>query len=183
MKKGVRILAIACAPLKDGDTLLVGVVSRADMIEGILSTRVKVDGTDSTEKISRMLNKSRFREQVRLIAMNGIGIAGLNIVDVKSLERRTDAKVLSVTRRRPHPRKLIDALKAFADMERESVSARMEMINQVKKLNEFRTVGFYAQTTLERNDAEKFVTESVKLVRLAHLIASGVTSGESKGRI
>lgn len=68
MKTGVRILAVASGPIaKGGDTLLVGVIGRNNIVEAVLSRRVKVDGRDSTAKITSMVRKSRFGEQVRVV--------------------------------------------------------------------------------------------------------------------
>lgn len=183
MKAGVRILAVAAAPIKKRDTMLIGVVSRADTVEGILTTRVAVDGTDSTERIAEMLNGSRFKEQVRLIATNGIGLAGLNVLDMRRLEKLTGTKVLSVTRRKPHPAQLIKALRAFSRIEKKDVTVRITIVKGVTAVNNFRASGFYLQTTMAKADAGKFALKSVSLLRLAHLIASGIATGESSGRI
>ena len=183
MKAGVRILAIAAAPLKKRDTLLVGIVSRADMIEGILTTRVTVDGTDSTERIAKMLNSSRFNEQVRVIATNGIGLAGLNIIDVQKLEKQTGTKAISVTRRKPHPKELVKALRLYSKQKGQDVKQRIKLVDSVTKMNEYKAEGFYVQTGMTKADALLFLANASKLLRLAHLLASGISSGESKGRL
>jgi len=183
MKEGVRIMAVSCAPLEAKRTLLVGVVSRKGYVEGVLSTHVTVDGTDSTDAIAKMLNTSRFREQVRLIAVNGIGVAGLNILDIPRTERITKTKVLSITRGKPHPSKLINALKVFSKLEKEDVKSRLQLMKNLKNLNEFRHKGFYSQTSLEKADANRFVPEAFELLRVAHLVVSGIAKGESRGRI
>lgn len=179
----MRILAIAVAPLKTKNTLLVGVVSKNKEIEGIVSTKVAVDGTDSTEKLIRLFKGTRFKEQVRLITMNGIGVAGLNVLDIWKVEKETGARVLSVTRKKPHPNELVKALKLYSKQEHADVKERIAIVNRVKKLKEYQANGFYCQATLPKSEAAKFVAEAVRLQRLAHLIASGVTRGESKGRI
>lgn len=183
MKKGIRLLAVSTGPTKGKRTLLVGIIFRDGIIEGILSAKVEVDGTDSTDKIAGMIKKSRFKEQIRLIAMNGIGLAGLNIVDAGRLQKLTNTKVLSVTRKKPHPNELIKALKAFSKMEKKDVSGRITLVKKIKNLNEFKEKGFYLQTSLTKTDAGKFVDRAFHFLRLAHLIASGVTGGESRGRI
>ena len=183
MKSGVRILALACAPLKGRDTLLVGIVAKNSIIEGIVSTSVQVDGTDSTKKIISLINGTRFGEQIRLVAVNGLGIAGLNILDVEKVQKKTGVKILSVTRNKPHPSELITALKTFSKLEKKDVSERLLLVGKIKELNEFKEHGFYLQTSLSKADAGKFVKQAFYFVRLAHLIASGVATGESKGRI
>ncbi len=183
MKEGVRVLAVACAPTDKSKTLLVGIVSRKGYIEGVLSTHVAVDGTDSTEKIANLLNGSRFKEQVRTVVMNGLGVAGLNIIDVGAFEKATKTRILSITRKKPRPNELIKALRAFSKQEKADVSKRIALVEKIKKINCVKAGNFYMQTTLEKGDATKFVDDAFELVRLAHLIARGVSSGESKGRI
>ncbi|MCW6160345.1 MAG: DUF99 family protein [Candidatus Micrarchaeales archaeon] len=183
MKTGIRILAVACAPLKKKDTLLVGIIAKDSVIEGVVSSKVQVNGTDATKKIIALVNKTRFKDQVRLVAVNGIGLAGLNVLDVDELRKRTKAELISVTRGKPHPSELITALRSFSKRSGEKVGERIELVNLARNLSEFRLKGFYLQTTLEKADAGKFVERSFHFLRLAHLIASGVTSGESKGRI
>ncbi len=141
------------------------------------------DGTDATEKIVGLFKRTRFRDQIRLIAVNGIGFAGLNIIDIKKVEKATGAKMLSVTRRRPHPPELIGALKSFSKLEHKDVTQRLKLMALQKKLPVYKVGAFFAQTTMELPEARKFVEHSAALLRLAHMIASGVVKGESKGRV
>jgi hypothetical protein len=183
MKEGVRILAVACAPTDKKKTLLVGLVSRMGYMEGVVSTKVTVDGTDSTDKIIELLKRSRFGEQVRVVLLNGLGVAGLNILDVRAFEKSTKTRVISLTRKRPRPNELIKALRAFSRTEKVGVSGRIRLVESFKKLNCVKAGGFFLQTTLLKGEVSKFATGSFELLRLAHIIASGVTEGESKGRI
>ncbi len=183
MKTGVRILALACAPLRKRDTLLVGVIAKGSVIEGVVSSKVQVNGTDATKRIIALVNKTRFREQVRLIAVNGIGVAGLNVLDIEEIRKKTKTELISVTRRKPHPEELVTALRSFSKRSGEEVGERIELVSRVRKLSGFRLKGFYLQTSLEKADASKFVERSFHFLRLAHMVASGVTGGESKGRI
>lgn len=183
MKKGVRLLVAVSGPLKGKSTLALGIVSRTGIIEGVVSTKVRADGTDSTGKLIELFSSTRFKEQVKLIVINGIGFAGLNILDVQALKKKTGAEVISVTRKKPHPSELIKALKAFLKQEKWDVSSRLDLVKKIGELKEYQHDGYYVQTTLEKGESAKFVSEAVRLLRLAHLIASGVVLGESKGRV
>ena len=183
MKKGVRLLAVVSGPLRGKNTIALGLVSRMGTIEGVVSTRVQADGTDSTAKLARLFNGTRFREQAKLIVVNGIGFAGLNVLDVQALKRKTGAEVLSITRNKPHPEELVKALRAFSKQEKQNVSSRTGLVKKIGELEEYRHDGYYVQTTLEKGESAKFVSESARLLRLAHLIASGVVLGESRGRV
>lgn len=183
MKSGVRILGVACAPAEKKKTLLIGIVSRRGYIEGVLSSIVSVDGTDSTKTIAQMLNNSKFRDQVRLVVLNGVGVAGLNILDIWKFEKITKTKVLSITRNRPRPALLIKALKAFSKAENKDVGERIALVEKLKVIETIKAKGFYAQTLLKKEDAVKFIPEAYEIIRISHLVARGVGSGESKGRI
>jgi len=183
MKSGIRILSLGCAPLIKKKTLLVGIVSRDNNIEGVLSTYVEVDGTDATEKIKRLFKKSRFRDQIKIIAVNGLGLAGLNILDVFDLERELKVKVVSLTRKKPHPNELIKALRAFSKETKIDVRSRIELVKNLKKLNIVKIDRFYIQTSADERDIKRFIVEIFNMLRLVHMIASGVTKGESRNRI
>ena len=177
------MLAVACSPLGEKSTLAIGVVARLGVIEGIVSTKVAVDGTDAAEKIIELVNGTRFKEQIRLITVNGIGFAGLNVLDINELEKRTETRLLSITRTRPHPNELINALKRLSRETRADVKHRIRLVQGLKRINMFKTDGFYAQTTMPKGEASKFVKNAYGVLRLAHMIASGVSKGESKGRM
>ncbi len=80
-KKGIRILAVDDGPLdKSGKgVLVVGIVGREGTIEGVLSFRVDADGSDATERLSATIQKTRFRDQIKLIALNGVTLAGPDV--------------------------------------------------------------------------------------------------------
>jgi len=67
---------------KDKEVLVTGTVMRGGYsIDGIMSTKVKVDGTDSTRKLISLIGKSRFRTQIKAILLDGIAFGGFNIID------------------------------------------------------------------------------------------------------
>jgi endonuclease V-like protein UPF0215 family len=184
MKTGVRILAVASGPIaKGGDTLLVGVIGRNNIVEAVLSRRVKVDGRDSTAKITSMVRKSRFGEQVRVVAINGIAVAGLNVIDVRGLEKATGKKVLIITRKRPHPGQLIDALVKNGNTAGIGTGRQVWLVKEYAKNPPKRLLGFYVHTSMDDPDVKHLSRSAFGMLRLAHLIARGVSTGESKGRI
>ncbi|MCL4387688.1 DUF99 family protein [Candidatus Marsarchaeota archaeon] len=185
MKEGARFLAVASGPLyerKKSTTLLVGVIGRKGVIEGILSGRVDIDGTDATSKIIKMVHKSRFEEQIKAIAINGIAIAGLNVVDVKEIERRTGISVIVLTRKKPDFKALAKALKSSEKGYGDPAKDKIAMIKELNLERPFRkSEGFYIQAG--EIDYEGKASTAFELLRLAHMIANGVSTGISKGRI
>ncbi len=185
MKEGIRIAALASGPIRRGRpharALLVCIVGNSKGVEGVLSTYVEVDGADSTKRIAGMMAKSRFMDQVRVIALNGIAVAGLNIVDVNGLGKRLGAEILIVTRHRPRSALLSESVRKFADAAGVDASGKLKIIAAQGRYR--RTAGFYAWSSFSWKETELIVPYAAKLLRLSHMIASGVSVGESRGRI
>jgi endonuclease V-like protein UPF0215 family len=186
MKNGIRLLAVSSGPIyerKKHTTLLVGLVGRLGTIEGVLSEKVAIDGTDATSKIIKMFAKSRFKEQIKAIAINGVALAGLNVVDVKALERKTGVPVLVLTRHRPDKKAFAEALKKYQRID-SSADKRMDIVKSLNKERPFlRVGGFYIQCKKDYAADKAVVETAFEMLRLAHMIAKGVSTGVSKGRI
>jgi endonuclease V-like protein UPF0215 family len=184
MKSGIRILAIDDSKFNRGDksVLVVGVVERLGIVEGVLSCRVEADGNNATSKISRMISGSRFREQLRLIAINGTTVAGTNVVDITKIHSRFGLPVIAVTRKRPHPRMLRASINAAKKKGYAEKAAIIDKISKVSDIN--RVSGFYLQSVgAVGSVVAKHIENAVGALRLAHIIAGGVSRGESRGRL
>jgi hypothetical protein len=184
MKKGIRILAIdgsAFSRKEGGDSLAVGVVGREGEVEGVISFRVEVDGDDATEKIIKAVEGTRFREQIRLIAVHGITLAGLNFVDIVRISKDLGIPVAGIVRDRPRARELEKAIRASGT----GVARKLSLFRRIHAgLETVRYGGFYFQCVgIEKEELRDVSDCAVRLIRLAHLIASGVRAGESKGRM
>lgn len=181
MKQGVRILGIDDSPFDKTSServLIVGVVWRAGIVEGILSTRVERDGTDSTEKLFELIKRSRFKEGLRAVLINSVTLAGFNIVDINQLSGELKIPVISVVRRKPDLAKVKKALVHSRDSAR--ALSLIEKAGAPVAVNKFHVQ--FAGAELET--VEKILRVSgIEPIRLAHIIASGVTKGESKGRM
>lgn len=187
MKRDARFLGIDDAPFSKGDerVRVVGVVTRGPQyIEGVLSTDVAVDGHDATDRLLDRLIRSRFRSMWRAVFLNGIFLGGFNLVDVDRMHEALGVPVMALIRSAPRPRLVRHALtRAFKDWE--PVWAR------VAELEPEPLPGLRLWATLRGATAP----EAARLVRaltvrgwipeplrLAHVIASGVTRGESRGK-
>jgi len=115
IKKELRILGVDDGPFnkfKDKDCLVVATVFRGgNYMDGLLSTRVEVDGTDSTKKLITMIKKSSNLEQLRCIMLDGIALAGFNVVNIQELSKKTKLPVIVIIRKKPNFKKIISALK------------------------------------------------------------------------
>ena len=183
MKKLLRVLAIDDGyfkPRQKGKALLVGVLSRLDgRLEGIVSTTVKVDGLDSTAKIAEMIQKSKFKSQASFLILDGINFAGFNIVDLPLLSKKLATPVIAVQRKKPRMQRIEKALDKFKDKKK-----RMKLIEKAGEIHPSGKIFFQCSGT-DRKTVKTVLAKTTKYsnipepLRLAHMIASGTTLGES----
>ncbi len=187
--KNIRILGIDDAhfiPHSHGHTKIVGVVMRLNgYIDGFLFRDITVDGNDSTEAVISML-KSKYAPDIRVIMTQGITVGGFNILDIRKICTETGKKVVVISRKKPDLEKIKKALrKNFYDY-----SKRISLIESVE-IEEINAKGYklYIQRCgIEMEDAKR-VIESLQIrgaipepIRIAHLVASAIYLGESKGK-
>ena len=100
----IRTLGVDDGPFLRGghaDVLVVGAVYSAAQFEGLLSTKVRPDGFNSTDRLIRMIVGSKFHRQLHLLLLDGITLGGFNIVNLPDLAEATGIPAVAVTRRRP----------------------------------------------------------------------------------
>lgn len=183
VKEGVRIIALDDGPFtRSSETaLVVGIVGRKGAIEGAISFRVEVDGSDATDKLAGALRKSRFFKQIKVAFLNGILLGGLNAVDICKINDSLHIPVIALTRKMPHMRMLKDAIAKSG----KGAEKKFEMLDEIERKSGLKRVGkYYARYVgIGESDIKMLVGEGAELLRLAHIVASGVASGESKGRM
>ncbi|MGD0729154.1 MAG: DUF99 family protein [Candidatus Micrarchaeaceae archaeon] len=187
MKSGARFIAIASGPiskkLKNNKTILVGIIFRENYIEGLLSTRISVDGTDSTNQIIGMINKSRFKDQIRILLFNGIALAGLNIINPNFLEKKLKMKIILLNKRRQNAKELVNALNEFSRIHKKDASERIKIVKNYSSVKILKVRHLFFQSKLESHYLKNFSDNAFEALRIAHIVASGISSGESKGRL
>jgi endonuclease V-like protein UPF0215 family len=189
VKEEIRILGIDDGPFTkdDKEVIVIGVVYRGgEFIDGLLRTFVEIDGLDATEKLAKMINSSRHKQQLKVIMLDGITLGGFNIVDVKKLYSETKIPIIVINRKVPDLKSIKTALeKNFEDFEK-----RWKMILNAGKIKELKLEKFslyYQNVGLEDEEAEEIILTSMKHaqipepLRVAHLIATGIVKGESEG--
>ncbi len=170
---------------KGGDqkTILIGVIMKGSSeVVGVLSRWITVDGSDVTDAMVDSINSSRFGD-LRVILLKGITYAGFNIVDLEKLHRETGLPVIVLIRKRPNLGAMERALRMhFPDWEE-----KVSLLRKVPPLLEAIPGKLYVQTLgLEPKTALEIVGVTTRRgfipepLRLAHMIASAVMSGESK---
>jgi len=185
LKKEIRVIGIDDSPFnkfKKGQVLVVGTIFRGGLfLDGVLSTKVNIDGNDSTKKITEMINECKFKPQLQCIFLDGIAVAGFNVIDVKELSKKTKLPVIVIIRRKPNIDKIKKTLIRIG---------KKNKIKLIEKAGSVVPVGeIYIQLTgLSIGRAKEILkivcTRSLipEPIRIAHLIASGITFGESRGK-
>jgi len=188
IKREIRILGVDDAPFHSHTTeevMLVGTVFRAgNWLDGVLKTCIDGDGTNATEKIVEMVNNSRNLDQLGVIMLDGITFGGFNLVNIRLIYELTGIPVIVIMRKFPNFENIKKALKRFDDWE-----YRWNNIldaGQVYCANSSKNV--YMQISgIQREDAEEIIRLSTtrssipEPLRVAHIIAAGIMTGESKG--
>jgi endonuclease V-like protein UPF0215 family len=185
IKPEIRVLGVddgVFAPRTEGLVPVVGVVFRGGYwLDGVMHTKIAVDGFDATDKIGSMIIDSRHYKQLRVIMLNGITFAGFNVVDIKALSATTRLPIIAVTREKPDLVKIREALKNLPKSEeRWNVVLNAGEIFPLPARNEKEKI--YMQTAgLSVDDAQKIVlltstrSNIPEALRVAHLVASGIS--------
>jgi hypothetical protein len=155
-------------------------------LEAVMCTRIAVDGRDANEKLAQMVNCSRYREQIRLIMLDGVALGGFNVVDLERLHSDTGKPVLTVTRDPPDLDSMVEALRAhFADWEARWALIRKCKVVSIKTRHKpayITHVGIDLETAVAVIDNLTVRGVLPEPIRVAHLIACALASGESRGR-
>lgn len=165
-----------------GDVAIVGTVFTRDRLDGVLRSRVRRDGVDAARRIAAMLLESPFAGHVQAVVLQGIALAGFNVVDLAALCAATGRPALVVARRQPDLTAIRDALKKVRGGDR-----KWALIERAGPMEP--CAGVWVQRAgLSPAEAAQLI-ESSRLhgalpepLRLAHLIAGGLGRGFSRGR-
>jgi endonuclease V-like protein UPF0215 family len=185
IKPEIRVLGVddgVFFPHVKGLVPVVGVVFRGGYwLDGVMHTKVEVDGFDATEKIVSMIINSPHYKQLRVIMLDGITFAGFNVVNIKELNSETKLPVITVTREQPNFAEIREALKNLPKSQE-----RWQNIQSAGKMFEVSTRSenekVYIQTSgILEEDAKKILqltstrSSVPEALRVAHLIASGIS--------
>jgi endonuclease V-like protein UPF0215 family len=191
IKPEIRILGVDDAPFvphSREQVMLIGALFRAGTwLDGVLRTFITVDGCDATESLIEMVNNSRHLEQLGVMMLDGITFGGFNVVDIQRIFQETGVPVIVIMRRYPDLESIKNALKIFPQWEERW--KRIMGAGEIYKIDKIQNQGpIYMQTFgISKEDAEEIVILSAtrsaipEPIRAAHIIAAGVTTGESKG--
>ena len=189
MKHQIRILGIDDSPFTFTEkyTTVIGVIMRGgEYVECVLRTQVTIDGTEATAQCIQMIQSTRHKRQLKAVMLDGTCLGGFNVVNIQELSEATNLPVITITRDKPDFIKIKQALqKNFPDWkDRWRILQRGEMHMLPTKHNPI----FVKYHGLSLEEAKEIINISTirgvipEPIRVAHLIASGITRGESYGK-
>lgn len=163
---------------------MVGAVFAGLRLEGVLHAMVRRDGANATSTLAHLVSGSRFARQLQLVLLQGIALAGFNVVDITGLHDVLRIPILVVVRRPPRLDRVRGALLARVP----GGARKWELIARLGPPEPLAGV-FVQRVGLSLEDAERVihrlaVNGSVpEPLRTAHLIAGAIATGESRGRV
>lgn len=171
------------SPTHRGNVMVVGAVYAGARLEGVLSGRVRKDGANAARTLGQIVSASKFASHLQLVMLQGIALAGFNVVDVFALHRQLGLPVLVVARRKPDMEAVRQAL-----LTRVPGGARKWAL--IERLGPMEPVaGVHVQRVgLTLDEAgeiiRRFATHGriPEPLRTPHLIAGGIATGQSRGR-
>jgi len=184
VKPEIRVLGIddgVFTPHSNELVDVVGVVFRGGYwLDGFMHTRVQVDGMDATEKLAEMITHSPHYPQLRVVMLNGVTLAGFNIVDIKELHEKIRLPIIAVTRDKPNFEDIKKALQNLPETEK-----RGKAIEKAGKMIRVRTregeepiyvhVAGVSEETAKRILRNTSTRSNIpEALRVAHIIASGL---------
>lgn len=185
LKKTIRVIGFDDAPFQKeagSPVRIAGVVCSDTRFEGMLWGEVTKDGTDATEVLVKLLQDSKFYEQVNIVLIDGIAVGGFNIIDLPGLSDELNRPCLAVMRKYPDLQAVNKALMNFSDYQQ-----RKQLLDNAGKI--YSHHNFYYQVSgcdpytaanvLELITDRGHVPEAL---RLAHLIGAAIMTGQSSNR-
>lgn len=186
LPKRPHLLGIDDGPFekkKSTDTPIVGVLMEGcDLVEAVAVTAFPIDGDGVTDFLAAWVEGLRFRPALQGIVLGGITIAGLAVVDLVGLHQRLQLPVLAVNRRRPTDDALLAALDAAGLSERRALVQRTPAPEPVEGELHVTAAGLSPTAAGQLVRASRNKSTLPEPLRLAHLVASAIARGQSRGR-
>ena len=188
--KNIRVLGVDDAyfvPHKKSETYIAGVVMRLTFyIEGFMIREITVDGMDVTKVLISMINQSKYRSDIKVVMTQGITFGGFNILDLLKLYELTEKPIIVILRKMPDIKSMISALRSHFDNWKE----RAELLQKVK-IEKIKNGNYYIyiqRVGIDMDQAKDLISKLTirgaipEPVRVAHLFASSLKLGESRGK-
>jgi endonuclease V-like protein UPF0215 family len=182
-----HVLGVDDGPFEKGQAEavpIVGVMMECpDIVESVSIRSFAVDGEAATTFLGDWIKGQRCYPSLQAVVLGGITLAGLGVVDVRELASHLSRPVLIINRRDPQRSRLAAALESAG------LSKRIALVDRAPRAIRLRAGLYLAFAGVARAEAEAIVQASLgkamlpEPLRLAHLIARALVTGESIGRV
>jgi endonuclease V-like protein UPF0215 family len=166
-----------------GDVPIVGAVFCGHRMDGVLRSKVRRDGRNATAKIAELVLGSSFEGHIQAVLLQGIALAGFNVIDLFALHERIGRPVLVVARKAPDQAAIRRAL-----LTRVPGGARkLRLIETAGPMEPCAGVwvqraGLDLRQVASLIEATRVQGKIPEPLRAAHLIAGAMVTGRSRGR-
>lgn len=184
-RKFSNVIGFDDAPFErhyQGPVVVVGAVFAGLRLDGVVTGIIEKDGADAAKSLAKLILESRFAGHIRLIMLQGIALGGFNVVDAPALYEKTGLPMLVISRVNPDMESIRKALLTDIPDGR----AKWSMIQRLGNMEPAN--GIYMQRVgISRDEAVAVIRQfSINSripepVRVAHLIAGAVATGQSRG--
>jgi len=166
-----------------GDVPIVGAVFTRTRLDGVLIGRVRRDGADATRGVATLIRGSPFHEHVQAVMLDGIALAGFNVVDLEALHETLERPVLVVTRKEPD----LPAIRRALSTRVPGGDRKWRLIEKAGPMEPLEGV-WVQRVGLDRPRAASMIRDTraqgrlPEPLRVAHLIAGALERGVSRGQ-
>lgn len=189
MKDEARLVGFDDGPFDFDDEAVpvAGVMTRGGgYVEAVLADRVAVDGSDATDVVLELLTGSGFVETTHAVAFNGGALGGFNVVDLQRIHAELGLPALAVMRELPDDA----AVRAALDEHFDDAEDRYELLTRqpVERVDLGTGPAFVRHAGGSIDELEALLqTQTVRgrdpePLRIAHLVATALVEGRSRGR-
>jgi endonuclease V-like protein UPF0215 family len=189
MKQQIRLLGIDDSPFRFTDKygMVIGVVMRGgEYLECVLRRHIVIDGEDATFVCKDMIKNTKHQKQLRAVLIDGVAFGGFNVIDIEEIYKTTNVPIITITRDKPDFEKIKAALKKnFTNWKtRWDIISKGELIEIKTNHNPvyIKCMGISIKEAKEIIKLSTIRGVIPEPIRVAHIIASGVTRGESYGK-
>ncbi|WP_375141052.1 endonuclease dU [Methanococcoides orientis] len=189
IKPEIRILGIDDSALIRDNILIVGAFFRGGQwLDGVMRSEVTRDGMDATDRMVKMVTSSKHYDQIRVIMLDGVTYGGFNPVDIVKLNEDTGIPVIVLMREIPDIEKIKKALCNLPDAD-ERLQTMMRAGRVIKTISKdpsnpvfIQCAGIEACLACEIVRLSSTRGNIPEPLRIAHMIATGIVCGESRGK-
>ena len=160
-----------------GDVPIVGAIFAGLRLDGMVVGRVRRDGRNATSEIARLV---RSRAHLQAVMLQGIALAGFNVVDIFAL----GLPVIVVARHAPDLRAIERALRTRVP----GGARKWRLIERAGPMEPAGAV-WIQRANIEAQPARGLVAKLAvcgnipEPLRVAHLFAGALATGSSRGRV